>query len=311
MSRALILDCDPGIDDAVALLLAAGHPDVELAAITAVGGNQTLERVTENARALADLAGLSGVPVAAGSPRPLVRPLQCSEHVHGPSGMGHASLPKATYPLDERHAAQVIIDTVMSRPAGTVTLAPIGPLTNIALAARLEPAIIDRVDEVILMGGAYGHGNVTPVAEFNIACDPEAAQITFTAGWRVTMVGLDVTYTARADAALRERIAALRTDAAHVTLDALRFYTESYQRIRGIDAPPLHDPCAVAAIIDPTLLTTRPAPIEVELAGSLTTGMTVADLRPEAPTDGTTHVATAIDVPRFHDLLVDSLERLG
>ena len=179
--RKIILDCDPGHDDAVAILLAAGNPVIELLGITTIGGDQTLEKVTRNARAVLTIAGIDGVPVHAGCTRPLVRQGVVAAEVHGDSGMdvhGYA-VPVPTVPLDDAHAVDFIIDTVMSEPAGTVTLVPTGPLTNIAVAARKEPAIVDRVAEVVLMGGGYHEGNKTAVAEFNISVDPEAAHIVF------------------------------------------------------------------------------------------------------------------------------------
>lgn len=179
--RRIILDCDPGHDDAVAILLAAGNPVIELLGITTIGGNQTLEKVTRNARAVLTIAGIDGVPVHAGCTRPLVRQGVVAAEVHGDSGMdvhGYA-VPVPTVPLDDAHAVDFIIDTVMSEPTGTVTLVPTGPLTNIAMAARKEPAIVDRVAEVVLMGGGYHEGNKTAVAEFNISVDPEAAHIVF------------------------------------------------------------------------------------------------------------------------------------
>ncbi len=194
--RSIILDCDPGHDDAVAILLAAGNPSIDLIGVTTVGGNHTLDKVTHNARQVLTIAGLDDVPLRAGATRPLLRPVETAEGIHGDSGMevhGY-ELPEPTVPVAEGHAVQWIIDTIMAREPGTVTLVPTGPLTSIALAARLEPRIVERVREVVLMGGAYGTGNWTASAEFNIAADPEAAQIVFREDWPVTMIGLDLTH---------------------------------------------------------------------------------------------------------------------
>jgi purine nucleosidase len=187
----IILDCDPGHDDAVAMLLAHGNPDIELLAVTTVVGNQTLPKVTRNALAVARIAGITGVPFAAGAARPILRPIEVAPAIHGESGLDGPTLPEPSFELDERHAVDLIIDTVMAHEPGTVTLVPTGGLTNIALAARKEPRIVERVKQVVLMGGGVHVGNWSPVAEFNIVIDPEAASIVFDAGWDVVMVGLD------------------------------------------------------------------------------------------------------------------------
>ncbi|WP_418605476.1 nucleoside hydrolase [Georgenia sp. SUBG003] len=195
----ILLDVDPGHDDALAILAAAGLPGVEIAAITTVGGNQTLEKVTRNALAVATVAGLEGVVVAAGCDRPLVSGAVLTDsETHGESGLDGPDLPAPTVALDPRHGVDVIVETVMTADPGTVTLVPTGPLTNVAAAVRREPEIAERVAEVVLMGGGFTKGNVTPAAEFNIYTDPEAAHIVFTAPWRVTMVGLDLTHQALA-----------------------------------------------------------------------------------------------------------------
>src|SRR5688572_590694 len=188
MPTPILLDCDPGHDDAIALLLAHGNPDIELLGVTTVMGNQTLEKVTRNALSVARVAGITGIPFAAGCARPLVRELETAPSIHGESGLDGPVLPEPTLELDPRHAVDLIIDTIMEREPGTVTLVPTGALTNIALAARKEPRIVERVKEVVLMGGGYSTGNWSAVAEFNIVIDPEAAHIVFNAGWPLTMV---------------------------------------------------------------------------------------------------------------------------
>ncbi len=308
--RKILLDCDPGHDDAIAILLAHGSPELDLIAITTVAGNQTLDKVTRNARAVAELAGIRGVPIAAGCPRPLVREHRSGAEIHGESGLDGPDLPEPVEPLDPRHAVEVIIETVMTEPVGTVTLVPIGPLTNIALAVRREPRIAERVREVVLMGGAYHRGNQTPVTEFNIGVDPEAAHIVFNEPWRLTMVGLEVTHQALATADVLARIEEIGTPPAKLVLDLLEFYGGTYRDRQGFAAPPVHDPCAVAYVIDPEVLTVRPTVVDVELSGGLTTGMTVADLRSTAPESCNTHVATGLDRDRFWDLVVDALARI-
>ncbi|MCC3270657.1 nucleoside hydrolase [Arthrobacter gengyunqii] len=311
MPHKIILDCDPGHDDAVALLLAHGSPEIELLAVTTVVGNQTLEKVTRNALAIARVANITGVPFAAGSPRPLVRTIETAPDIHGESGMDGPELPEPTIELDPRHAVDLIIDTVMSHEPGTVTLVPTGGLTNIALAVRKEPRLAERVKEVVLMGGGYHVGNWSAVAEFNIKIDPEAAHIVFNEKWPLTMVGLDLTHQALATDEVANRIAAVGTKPAKFVGELLEFFGQAYRDNQGFDFPPVHDPCAVAYVIDPSVMTTRRVPLDVELTGTLTLGMTVADFRAPAPDDCNTSVAVDLDHQKFWDLVVDALERIG
>ena len=311
MKKKIILDCDPGHGDAIALLLAYGNPQIDLLAVTTVVGNQTLEKVTRNALAVARIAGITGIPFAAGCPRPLIREIETAPDIHGDSGLDGPVLPEPVLTLDSRHAVQLIIDTIMAHPPKTITLVPTAGLTNIALAARLEPRIIDRVKEVVLMGGGYHTGNWSAVAEFNIKIDPEAAHIVFNAGWPLTMVGLDLTHQALATPEVVSKIAAVGTAPAQFVLELLEFFGTMYKSAQGFDYPPVHDPCAVAYVIDPSVMTTRKVPLDVELTGTLTLGMTVADFRAPAPADCTTQVAVKLDHTRFWDLVTDALRRIG
>lgn len=311
MKKKIILDCDPGHDDAIALLLAYGNPQIDLLAVTTVVGNQTLEKVTRNALAVARIAGITGIPFAAGCPRPLIREIETAPDIHGDSGLDGPVLPEPVLALDPRHAVQLIIDTIMAHPPKTITLVPTAGLTNIALAARLEPRIIDRVKEVVLMGGGYHTGNWSAVAEFNIKIDPEAAHIVFNAGWPLTMVGLDLTHQALATPEVVSKIAAVGTAPAQFVLELLAFFGTMYKSAQGFDYPPVHDPCAVAYVIDPSVMTTRKVPLDVELTGRLTLGMTVADFRAPAPADCLTQVAVKLDHTRFWDLVTDALHRIG
>lgn len=315
----IILDCDPGHDDAVAIMLAAGNPGIELLGITTVAGNQTLPKVTRNALAVCAAAGIS-VPVAAGATVPLVRPQVVADDIHGDTGLDGPALPEATIDLDPRHAVDFIIDTVLAHDPGTVHLVAVGPLTNIALAMRKEPAIIERVKSVVLMGGAYTRGNVTPAAEFNIYVDAEAAQAVFAAAWPVTMVGLDLTHQAGATPDVLARIGAIGGPLAEFVVDMLEFFRSAYKTRFGFDHPPVHDPCAVARIIDPSVFTTKPAGVTVELAGSHTYGMTVTDFGAAGglPVEGVTYtgpnptdVAIDLDRAKFWDLVIDAIERLS
>jgi purine nucleosidase len=309
--RKIVLDCDPGHDDAVALLLAAANPAIDLVAVTTVGGNQTIEKVTHNARSTATLIGLTGVPIAAGCGRPLVRTLEVAPGIHGETGLDGVDLPEPTVELDTRHAVDLIVDTVMSHAPGEITLVPTGPLTNIALAARKEPRIAERVREVVLMGGGYHTGNWSPVAEFNIKVDPEAAHIVFHEPWPVTMVGLDLTHQALATRSVEDRIRALDTPVSEFVLGLFEFFRHAYRQAQGFDDPPVHDPCAVAYLIDPSVVATHKVPLDIELHGGLTLGMTVADFRAPAPADCHTQVATTLDDAKFWDLVVDAIDTLG
>ncbi len=311
MAQKIILDCDPGHDDAIALILAHGNPSIELVAVTTVHGNQTIDKVTRNALAVARIAGITGVPFAAGAHRPLVRTAQVAADIHGESGLDGPELPEPTLRLDGRHAVDLIIDTVMSSAPGTITLVPTGPLTNIALAVRKQPQIVKRVKEVVLMGGGYHLGNRTAVGEFNILVDPEAAHIVFNENWKLTMVGLDLTHQALATPEVLTRIAAIGTGPARFMVEVLEFFGMSYRDSQGFDFPPVHDPCAVALVADPSVMTLVRVPLDVELTGTLTLGMTVADFRAPVPADCTTYAATELDRHRFWSLVIDAVERIG
>ncbi|SFN82336.1 purine nucleosidase [Pseudonocardia ammonioxydans] len=311
MAEKIILDCDPGHDDAIALLLAHGDPGIELLAVTTVAGNQTLPKVTRNALSVATLAGITGVPFAAGADRPLLRAAAVAADIHGDTGLDGPELPEPAFDVVDTHAVDLIIDTVLAHEPGTVTLVPTGALTNIALAARRAPEIVERVRRVVLMGGAVHGGNLTPAAEFNIAIDPEAAEIVFGAGWEVVMVGLDLTHQALATPEVRRAIRAVGTGPARFVDELLEFFEHSYRAAQGFDAPPVHDPCAVAHVIDPTVVRTVPAPIVVETAGRYTAGMTVTDLRGPAPQGCRTHAALELDHGRFWDLVTGALARIG
>ena len=311
MPRKIILDCDPGHDDAVALLLAHGSPEIDLVGVTTVVGNQTIDKVTRNALSVARVAGITGVPFARGAARPLVRQVETAESIHGESGLDGPVLPEPTIELDPRPAAQFIVDTIMAAEPGEITLVPTGGLTNIALAARLEPRIVERVREVVLMGGGAHVGNWSAVSEFNIVIDPEAASIVFNESWPVTMIGLDLTHQALATPGVIEAIRAVGTAPARFVDELMDFFAHSYKDAQGFDHPPVHDPCAVAYVIDPTLMRVVRAPIDIELSGGLTVGMTVVDLRQPAGPEVTTQVAFDLDHARFWALVVDALERIG
>lgn len=274
--RKLLIDCDPGHDDAVALLV--GHRHFDLKAVTTVHGNSGLENTTRNALAVLELAGIEGVPVAKGAASPLVGTTRDAAHVHGKSGLDGHDLPApAARPVPE-HAIEVIIETARAHQ-GELVLAVIGPATNIALALRKEPRLADWVLEVTLMGGSAGGGNITPAAEFNAYCDPEAAAAVFAAGWPVRMVGVDVTRTVGIDATDIEILRGSGRRTAGVIADLLSFYRDRHTHSTGLAHAPMHDACALIPLLDPDAMTYRETRVEVELAGRFTRGMTVCDFR--------------------------------
>ncbi|GAA0842624.1 nucleoside hydrolase [Streptosporangium amethystogenes subsp. fukuiense] len=304
-ARKIIIDCDPGIDDALALALAHGSPDLEVLGITTVGGNVDLARTTDNALRLREFLGFGDVPVTAGSAGALLRARVDAADVHGGSGLGDALLPPATLPPAAGHAVDFIVETLRADP-GEVTLVAIGPLTNVALAVLREPRIVGWARGLTILGGSYTRGNFSPAAEFNIAADPEAAAIVFGAGWTVTMIGLDVSRAAMATEAVAARMAAMGRLGADLLIPCVRFYG----MITADGGPAIHDACAVAHLIDPSLITLEPAVVDVETAGRFTSGMTVTDfdLRGRAPN---ALVGTSLDVGRFWDLLLAVYARVA
>jgi purine nucleosidase len=277
--RKIIIDTDPGQDDAVAILLALGSPqDIDLLGITCVAGNVPLALTQTNARRVCEVAGRSDVAVHAGRAAPLRRPLVTSEHVHGKTGLDGPELWEPTMPLAEINGVDFIIDTLRREPAGTVTLCPLGPLSNIAAAFEQAPDIVERVQEIVLMGGAYFEvGNITPAAEFNIYVDPEAAEIVLTSAVPVTMMPLDVTHKALATRTRIEAIRALDTRVGHFTAEMLDFFERFDVEKYGSEGGPLHDPCVIAYLIQPELFSGRRINVMVETSSDLTLGMTVAD----------------------------------
>jgi purine nucleosidase len=292
----------------VAILVAAAHPRIDLLAITTVAGNGTLERTTHNARAVCTLAGIRNVPVAAGAPGPLVGSLRTASHVHGESALEGAALPHPDVPLAAEHAVDLMARALReaTRP---VTLVPTGPLTNVALLLRKHPELGERVREIVLMGGSTGAGNVEPLAEFNIHVDPEAADVVFSSGLPVTMCGLNVTHQALATEDVLQRLRDLGTPLAGTVVGLLGFFRDRYRDLWGLPAPPVHDPVAVARVIDPGLVPCEEAHVAVELHGTHTRGATVCDrFRGRTPN---ARVAMELDAPGFWDLVVSAVDRLG
>ena len=314
IKRKIIIDCDPGHDDAVAILLALASPDeIDLLGITCVAGNAPLSLTSANALRICELAGQPGIPVYAGCARPMVRDLVTAQNVHGHSGLDlpdGATLPDPTMKLQSEHAVTFIIETLSSEPPGSVTLCTLGPLTNVAMALVQAPAIISRIQEIVLMGGAaITPGNVTPAAEFNVYVDPDAASVVFCSGVPLTMMGLDVTHQVLVTSERQERIRRGGRVSA-VVADLLSFYCRFDLGRYGMDGGPLHDPCVVAHLLDDKIFTPRHVNVEVETSSLLTRGETVTDWWHVTDRDLNCHVGERADDTRFFDLLIERLASL-
>jgi purine nucleosidase len=310
MSTAIILDCDPGIDDALAIAFAYGHPGIDLVGITTVAGNVGLAQATANALAVREFIGATGTPVTAGCAGPLLRPALDARQVHGEGGLGGAVLPPAAAGPAAGHAVDYIIDTAGAAP-GEITLVATGPLTNIALAVRREPRLAEWVREFVIMGGSAGRGNTTPAAEYNMWADPEAAAVAFRAGWTVVMLGLDVTLRTAASPAVLERMGELGPLGTELLLPALEQYRSVHEGVFG-SGPAVHDVCAVAWVAAPTLFGLVPARVQVETVGQLTSGMTVTDFAaPDGAGGGNALVAMDIDVDGFWELTLAAYRRVA
>ncbi|HSB39052.1 MAG TPA: nucleoside hydrolase [Gaiellaceae bacterium] len=303
MSAPVILDCDPGHDDAIALLLALASDELELRGVTTVAGNQTLEKTTANAIRVLELAGRGEIPVAAGADRPLVREPRVAANVHGETGLDGPDLP----PPQAEPAPQHAIDFLAEHVVGT-TLVATGPLTNVALLLARHPQA--RPQRIVLMGGAIAEGNVTPAAEFNVWADPEAAARVFASGIEVTMVGLDVTHRALVTGAHAEELRAAGR-VGRVVAELLDFYGVFHHEVYGFDGSPVHDAVAVAHVVDPTLLETAHVNVQVDCESRLCRGRTVVDLWRRTGLEPNAHVAIGIDAGRFLALLHERLARLG
>ena len=277
--RKIIIDTDPGQDDAVAILLALASPEeIEVLGITAVAGNVPLRLTEKNARIVCELAKRPDIRVFAGCDAPLSRPLVTAEHVHGKTGLDGPDLPDPTMPLQDQHAVDFIIETLRNEPCGSVTLCPLGPLTNIATAFNKAPDIVEKVREIVLMGGAYFEvGNITPAAEFNIYVDPEAADIVFKSGCAITVMPLDVTHKALVTTPRNTAFRDLGTDVGRAVAEMTDFFERFDKEKYGSQGAPLHDPCVTAYLIRPELFSGRHINVEIETSSDLTLGMTVAD----------------------------------
>ncbi len=310
--RKIIIDTDPGQDDAVAILLALASPEeIEVLGITAVAGNVPLELTARNARIICELAGRPDIRVFAGCDRPLNRPLVTAEHVHGETGLNGPALPDPTMPLQDQHAVEFIIDTLKSHREGTVTLCPLGPLTNIATAFRNAPEIVHKIEEIVLMGGAYFEvGNITPAAEFNIYVDPEAADAVFRSGAPITVMPLDVTHKALVTRPRNEAFRALGTRVGVAVAEMTDFFERFDKEKYKADGAPLHDPCVTAYLIRPQLFKGRHVNVQIETTSELTMGMTVADWWGVTSNPPNAAFMGDIDADGFFALLTERLARL-
>ncbi len=313
MARRIIIDCDPGQDDAVALFLAMSSPDeLEILGVTTVAGNVPLELTQRNARMMCDLAGRTDLRVFAGCARPLVRDLITAEHIHGKTGVDGLDVFDPETPLSPQHAVEFVIETLLAADEGSVTLVPTGPLTNIAAAIDREPAVLAGVREIVLMGGAMREGgNYSPSAEFNIQVDPHAADIVFNCGRPVTAMGLDVTHQVMSTRERVERIAALDNPVAAATAGMLGFFQRFDTKKYGAAGAPLHDPCTIAYLLEPGLFDGKMCNVSVETGSELTIGHTAVDFWHVTERPVNTNWIHRVDADGFYALLVERLARYG
>ena len=305
----IILDCDPGHDDAVAIMLAAGSPAIDLLGITVVAGNQTLENTRRNALRVVQWLGVD-VPVYSGCGRPLIREKITAGDIHGETGLDGPVFPPLTRASEMEHAVNYIIRTLMASD-GDITMVTTGPMTNLAMAMRLEPRIVDKIRRIVLMGGAYTNGNVTPAAEFNIVADADAAYVCFTCGRPITMVGLDVTRKVLCYPQIVERMGRVGNDASRLFVDLMGHFCRTQKEIFGWEGGPLHDPVAIAWLIDPTVLTTKPMNVQVDIRAVQSYGRTNCDYFDYLRLPHTADVAIDIDAARFWDIVEQGLRNYG
>ena len=311
-AQKIIIDTDPGQDDAVAILLALASPDeIEVLGITAVAGNVPLSLTEKNARIVCELAGRPDIPVYAGCDRPLKRKLVTAEHVHGKTGLDGPELPEPKIKLQEKHGVDFIIDTILQQPENSISLCPLGPLTNIASAILKQPKIVSRIKKIVLMGGAYFEvGNITPAAEFNIFVDPDAAKIVFEAGIDMVVIPLDVTHKALVTEKRNEAFRKLKSPVGIAVAEMTDFFERFDKEKYGSSGAPLHDPCVTAYLIDPKIFSGKNINVEIETKSELTLGMTVADWWGVTDRKANTFFVGDLDSDKFFSLLTERLGRL-
>ena len=301
----IILDCDPGHDDAVAILLAGNSEAIDLLGITVVAGNQTLEKTAKNALRVVQWLGLD-VPVYAGCGQPMIREKMTAGDIHGETGLDGPVFPPLDRDVQPMHAVDYMIRTLLDSD-GDITVVTTGPMTNLAMAMRMEPRIVEKIQRIVLMGGSYTNGNVTPAAEFNIIADADAAYVCFTSGRPITMVGLDVTRKALCYPEIVERMGKVGNKAAQLFVDLMGHFCKTQKEVFGWEGGPLHDPITVASLIDPTVLVTKPMNAQVDIRSTGSYGRTNCDFFGYLQLPATADVAIDIDVPKFWDIVEQSL----
>jgi purine nucleosidase len=305
----IILDCDPGHDDALAMILAAHNPLIKLLGITTVSGNGAIDKVTLNARRVSTLADIH-VPIAQGSGKSLLGVSESAVDIHGESALDGADLPEPLIALDPRHALDLMADLIKSSDE-PVTLVATGPLTNIALLLKLHPELHSKIEEIVFMGGSASRGNRTAYAEFNIWMDPEAADVVLRSGIRTTMCGLDVTHQALVTPEIFRRIENLQSDLARTVTGLLKFFSQTYEEVFDMPDPPLHDPVAIALLIDRSVVKSQLTSVQIELNGKFTRGATVVDLFNRENFAPNCNVALHLDAEKFWEIMIEALKQAG
>lgn len=308
--QTILYDCDPGHDDAVALMLAAGSPELRLLGVTVAAGNQTLDNTGRNACHVLQWLGREDIPVYTGCGGPMVRDRVTAGDIHGETGLDGPVFPPLRKHPEAEHAVNFLIRTLRSARED-ITVVTSGPMTNLAMALRMDPGIAENIRRIVLMGGSYTNGNVTPAAEFNILADPEAAHICFTAGRPVTMIGLDVTRKVLCYPEIVERMARVDTCASRLFVALMGHFCRTQKEIFGWEGGPLHDPVTIASLLDPSLLVTKPMNVRIDLSHGDSYGRTNCDAFGYLGLPATADVAVDIDVPRFWDIVEDGLRRYG
>ncbi len=307
MKRKIILDCDPGHDDAIAIMLAAKNENIDLLGITVVSGNQTIEKTTRNALNVCEYLGLD-VPVYEGCGQPMIRNKpSVANDIHGESGLDGPTFAPLTKKKEEKHAVEYMIDTLLNSD-GDITVVTTGPMTNLAMAMRLCPNIIPKIKEIVLMGGAYQLGNVTPAAEFNIFTDADAAHVVFTSGRRIVMAGLDVTRKVLCYPSIIERMSKHNNCASKLFVDLMTFFSKTQKEVYGWEGGPLHDPVTIAYLIDPTVLTLKEMYTEIDIRSEQSYGRTNCDYFNYLKKEPNSFVAIDIDVEKFWNIIEKGIE---
>ena len=303
--RNIILDCDPGHDDAVAILLAGSNKNINLLGISVVAGNQTIEKTARNAMNVATYLGID-VPVAIGCEYPMVRERVICAAIHGESGLDGFDFPKYDKQFDKRHGVQLIIDSVLNND--DVTIVATGPLTNVAMALRMEPRLKEKVREIVLMGGSVDHGNTSPAAEFNIMCDPEATYVVFHSGIKVKMIGLNVTRKVLVTDEVVERMEKINNSASKMFVDLMKVFNENQRKTFGVEAGPLHDPATIASIIDDKLIDFQLMNVEIDISHGSSYGRTNCDVFDYLHAPKNAYVAMDIDVNKYWDIIEEGIK---